>query len=517
MEFYADKKYIVFPASRHAEDTRLLFFIKGGLVYDIVLPLDYESPEYSFPLDIGRFRGETVRVECGGGREIRIEKRDDADMPYDGECRPYAHFTAKRGWLNDPNGLLYDKGVYHMFYQYNPVGCKWGNMHWGHAVSRELVHWQEKGIALFPDSDGTIFSGSAIIDRENAAGLGQGAMLAFYTCAGDTSEASKGKPFTQNLAYSVDGGATFAKYGALLAQAAKGNRDPKVIRYEPDGSYLMALYLENNEFALYKSKNMLEWAEIQRITLPGDMECPDFFPLAADGNPANPKWVFIGAADRYFIGEFDGRRFAPESGPMRLNYGNASYAAQTWSGVPGRRIRTAFFETAVPGEPYANCMALPQEMSLRTVGGALRLCVWPVKETGLLYAGKKDFTNLSISKDKPFRHKVSSRCCDVTLRIPARESFTLSLFGLEVRYCAGRAVLECMGQEAPVAGEGGFLTIRLVADTLAAEIFADGGSVFMGMAYRQDKGQDTLSVASESPVSQTSIRVAEMEAFWKEP
>lgn len=519
LEFYADSKYLIFPVGSHAQDKRLYFYVEGKLVYDIIFPLDYDRPDFYFPLNIERFYGKTVQLSCDKDIALQIEKRDNACTSYDGKYRPYAHFTAKRGWLNDPNGLVYYKGCYHMFFQHNPVDCKWENMHWGHAVSSDLVHWQEKEIAFYPDEDGTVFSGSAIVDRKNVTGLKKNdndVILIFYTCAGSTSAASEGKPFTQNLAYSADGGNTFIKYGKnpLIAQAAGGNRDPKVIYYEPDDSYIMALYLEDHEYVLYQSENMLDWKQIQRITLPEDAECPDFFPL--NDGAGSVKWVFIGASDRYLIGDFDGKRFTAEGGLQRLNYGNNSYAAQSWSDVPERRIRTAFSTVIIQGEPYAGCMNLPQEMLLKTVNGKRMLCVQPVREIELLYAAEKHFTNVSVDADRPFRHQVSSRCCDITLCVPAKKTFTFTLFGFDLYYNAEQSLLKCLDKEAPVQGENGFLTIRLVMDTLNTAVFADGGSVFMGMTYTQDYNLRTLSVASEDSVEKIDVAVAELNAFWKE-
>ena len=520
LEFYADHKYLVFPVSCHAQDKRLYFYIDGKLVYDIVFSLDYEQPDFYYPLNIERFHGKTVQIDCDKDMRIQVDQRDAVDTSYDGKYRPYAHFTAKRGWLNDPNGLVYYHGCYHMFYQHNPVDCKWGNMHWGHAVSSDLIHWQEKEIAFYPDEDGTVFSGSAIVDWKNVTGLKQNeheVILIFYTCAGDTSEASKGKPFTQNLAYSIDGGNTFIKYkkNPVIAHLVAENRDPKVIYYEPDDSYIMAIYLEEHEYVLYKSQNMLDWKPIQHISLPEDGECPDFFPLAADNNADNIKWVLIGASDRYLTGSFDGEQFTVESDLMRLNYGNGSYAAQSWSDVPGRRIRTAFSSVVIPGEPYASCLNLPQEMSLRTINGGLRLCVMPVKETELLHTAKKTFPNISIDAGQPFQYQVSSKCCDITLRVLSQDSFTFALFGLELRYDAGKSVLKCLEKEAPVQGENGYLAIRLIMDTINAELFADSGSIFMGMTYIQDYNLNTLSIASESPAKDISLELASLKAFWE--
>lgn len=515
MEFYCDSKFIIIPASHHAQNKRVLFYIDGKLVYDFVAAIDNDDPDYEFPLNVERFSGKKIRVECDKDIELNFRKSDNADTDYSGKYRPYAHFTAKRGWLNDPNGLTYYNGKYLMFYQHNPVAVTWENMHWGYAVSDDLIHWQEKDIALFPDENGTMFSGSAIIDRRNITGLKENdndVILLFYTCAGSTSEAAKGKPFTQKLAYSIDGGETFIKYEKpLIEQICGGNRDPKVIYYEPDDTYIMSLFLEEHEFALFRSKNLLDWEEFQRITMSEDAECPDFYPLAADGDESDIKWVFTAASDRYYIGSFDGNKFIAESGLKRLNYGNNSYAAQSWSDVPdGRRIRTAFATVVIPGMSFGSVMNVPQEMSLKTINGKLRLCAVPVKEIEKLYLKTNTFENISIDKENPFSFKTEGKCCDITLNIGECSSFAFSLYGMEIEYDKENGLLRCQDKEAPVSSGN----LRIIIDTAYAEIFADGGSVFMGMTYIQDSSLNKLEIKSGKAVIER-LSISDMGKFWE--
>lgn len=519
MEFICDSKYIILPASYHAQKKRLLFYIDDTLVYDLVISLDYDEPDYRFPVNMERFFGKTVRVACDHDVDIVIEKSGTASLGRDGKYRPLAHYTAARGWLNDPNGLVFYGGKYLMFYQHNPVGTTWENMHWGAAQSNDLIHWQERDDVLFPDEMGTIFSGSAVVDRKNVTGLKQGdhdTILFFYTCAGNTSEASKGKPFTQNLAYSTDGGKTLVRYGKnpLVGQIVEGNRDPKVIYYEPDDDYIMALFLEGHEFALFRSKNLLDWEELSRIGLPEDAECPDFYPLAVSGDKDNVKWIFSAASDRYYIGSFDGSKFTPETKQLRLNYGNSSYAAQSWSDVSdGRRIRTAFVTAVIPAMPFGSCMNIPQEMTLKPVNGALRLCANPVQEVEKLYISTACFENIKMDSAESFKQKIKSKCCDVMLKIKCGSSFCLSLFGLDIEYRAAESILKCLDREAFVRGEDGLMTLRVIFDTVYAEIYADGGSVFMGMAYIQDTALNRLTVSSENAYVE-KLTVSEMKKFY---
>jgi len=209
---------------------------------------------------------------------------------YSESLRPQFHFTAQKGWLNDPNGLVLHNGEYHLFFQHNPDSTEWGNMTWGHAVSKDLVHWRQIEHALLPDKRGTMYSGSAVTDPLNTSGMGAD-IIAFYTAAGGKNPESNGQPFTQGLAYSRDNGRTFTKLDApIINHIVAENRDPKVDWHEPTKSWVMALYLDGEAFVLFTSKNLKNWTEIQRFHMPGSAECPDFFEMPIAGS-REKRWV----------------------------------------------------------------------------------------------------------------------------------------------------------------------------------------------------------------------------------
>jgi sucrose-6-phosphate hydrolase SacC (GH32 family) len=200
---------------------------------------------------------------------------------YDEQFRPQFHFSPQKNWMNDPNGLVFYQGEYHLFFQHNPTGLGWGNMTWGHAVGPDLVHWKQLDHAILPDRLGTIFSGSAVIDCENTAGFQTGQekpIVCIYTSAG--------KPFTQSIACSNDRGRTWTKYAQnpVLKHVAGDNRDPKVFWHEPTRKWIMALFLDGNTYALFGSPNLKDWTKLGEVPVPGGGECPDFFPLAVDGD-----------------------------------------------------------------------------------------------------------------------------------------------------------------------------------------------------------------------------------------
>lgn len=267
MNVQCTHKYMVFPAADRAPRKRVYFYEGDRLVLDLVISLESEQPDHCFPVNMARFRGKTLRVECIPEGKLTFVQTDTPLLDYAGAARPLCHFTTRRGWMNDPNGLVYTGEKYLMFYQHNPAATYWENMHWGYAESSDLVHWREGEDKLFPDENGTVFSGSAWLDRENASGLmqdGVAPLLLFYTAAGDTSETSKGVPTTQRLAVSRDGGETLQLCETpLLREMYPLNRDPKVIRCEEGQCYILSLFLKDHDFALFRSDDLLHWQKIQ--------------------------------------------------------------------------------------------------------------------------------------------------------------------------------------------------------------------------------------------------------------
>jgi len=520
MEFLCDSQFIVFPASHEAKKKRVFFYVEDELVFDLVIALDNDAPDYKFPVNVERFIGKKLLITCEQIVDIQFEQTNTPQLDYAGKYRPQIHFTAKRGWINDPNGLLFYGGKYYMFFQHNPAATVWENMHWGLATSYDLLHWTELGDVLYPDENGTIFSGSGIVDTKNSSGLKSGEddpLLFFYTSAGNTSVTSEGKKITQRLAISLDGGKTFHKYPKVILDHVVGeNRDPKIVRYEPDQSYIMALFLDQHEFALYKSSNLLDWKELQRIEMSEDAECPDFYELSIGGMENQKKWIFSAASDRYYIGTFDGERYVPETTLQQLNYGDISYAAQSWSDEPNhRRIRTAFQSRVIPGQPFGCCMDIPQEMSIRSVNGKMKLCANPIDEIEKLYRNTKLYECFIINKENAFSHKVSGKACDVFMQIRDNSDFNISLYGMSINYVKEKQGIVCNEKVAPVEGKGGVITLRIIYDTISVEIFADEGSVYMGMAYIQDSMLNSLEINSEESEIKI-INIREMECIYSE-
>ncbi len=323
--------------------------------------------------------------------------------------RPYMHFKPLYGWMNDPNGMVFKDGEWHLFYQYNPFGSKWGNLSWGHAVSEDLVHWTHLDVPLRPDSLGMVFSGCAVVDEDNTAGFGENAIVAVYTSAGSRQ--------VQSLAYSTDNGRTFTKYqeNPVLESPRPDFRDPKIFRYGPDGKWIMIISA-GDAMEIYSSTDLKSWSFESRFgegtgSHSSVWECPDLFELPwKDGS----RWVMLcssnrdpyGSAVQYFIGDFDGHSFVPDDDKVRwLDYGRDHYAAVTWNNAPdNRKILVAWesnwmYAADVPTVGYRGSMTVPRELSLMEYDGGLRVASYPVAE--ILEKCGKDIINIDVSSENP--------------------------------------------------------------------------------------------------------------------
>ena len=383
---------------------------------------------------------------------VQSDEWIDGNDLYQERLRPQFHFSSRRGWLNDPNGLVHYDGEYHLFYQHNPYSWQWGNMHWGHAVSSDLVHWTELGDALYPDDMGTMWSGSAVVDWENTSGFGTGEeppIVSIYTAAGGTSSRSAGRPFTQCLAYSNDRGRTWTKYAGnpVVGEMKKGTHDPKVVWHAPTRRWVMALYVHDNEYAILTSPDLKQWTQTDTLMLPGCDECPDLFELPVEGDPVQKKWIFWAANGRYLVGEFDGQRFRAESEILRAVHGGNSYAAQTWSDVPaedGRRLQIAWMRFNLPDMPFNCFMTFPSELTLRPTSDGLRLHTQPVAELARLYGPSQVWTDVPLDETREFRQAVPELfMLDVQMDVGEATSVRLCVADTVIEYDVESGQLRC--------------------------------------------------------------------------
>lgn len=435
-----------------------------------------------------------------------------AQQMYTEPLRPQFHFTAQKGWLNDPNGLVYFRGQYHLFFQHNPFGVKWGNMTWGHAVSKDLVHWRQLAEAIEPDALGTIFSGSAVVDRANAAGFGKGALVCIYTAAGGTSDLSKDKPFTQCLAYSLDG-ETFRKFDGnpVLPHVEASNRDPKVFWHEPSKQWIMALYLDGSRYGIFGSKNLKAWSPLSQVEIPHASECPDFFELPIEGEKGRKLWVFWGASGYYRLGKFDGHSFTPATDSFRSNFGNTSYAAQTYFNDPkGRRIQIAWLNNSeFPDTPWNQQMGFPSELTLRDTPAGPRLAIRPVDEIRSIHKSRLRPDDAGLFACESGLMDISAR-----FRTPASGTLTLDANGHSIAYDAAARTLDVAGTKVEIPAVDGHLDLRILVDRASVEVYAQGGLVYIPMFLLPSGGKRGLRVSTTGDWRQDRMDVFELRSAW---
>jgi sucrose-6-phosphate hydrolase SacC (GH32 family) len=450
---------------------------------------------------------------------------------YNEAYRPQFHFSPRENWTNDPNGLVFYQGEYHLFFQHNPFGIDWGNMTWGHAISRDLLHWQQLPNALEPDALGTMFSGSAVVDWDNTAGFQQGdekTLVAIYTAAGNTSAESQGQPFTQCIAYSNNRGRTWTKYAGnpVLGHIAKENRDPKVVWHAPTRRWIMALYLDGNTYALFASPDLKTWTHLHDMDVPGCDECPDFFEMPIDGNARDTRWVFTGANGLYLVGAFDGQRFTPEAGtgalPLQVDYGANYYAVQTYSDIPpqdGRRIQVAWMRGGkYPDMPFNQQMSSPCELTLHRFPEGLRLCRRPVREIERLRVRSYKQRDLILSSVARPLLPGNGDLFDIRIELEPNDTAEVGLIVRReyITYSPQDETLTCLGKSAPLKQINGRIRLHVLVDRTSLEIFANEGRASLTSCFLPDPQDHALSLfAVDGAARVVSLDIHELRSTWR--
>lgn len=407
-------KYMILPIEEGQDEVQVML---DGTPMDVRLAVNKVDYTVPFPLHEG---AETDSLVIKGLAKSAIawqnlELSDTFDTSNRETYRPLYHHTPAYGWMNDANGLVYKDGEYHLYFQHNPYGSRWGNMHWGHSVSKDLVHWERLEPAIARDTMGHIFSGSCVVDHNNTAGFGKDAIIAFYTSHINTTPGHQ-RQF-QCMAYSTDNGRTYTKYEknpvVTPFDGLENFRDPKVFWYAPENKWVMIVSADKN-MRFYTSKNLKEWEYMSEWGAgfgpqPNQFECPDFMEMAVDGDQNNKKWVMIvninpgfvygGSGTMYFVGDFDGKKFTCDTAPSVtkwLDWGKDHYATVTYSNTGDRVIAMPWmsnwqYANLTPTQQFRSCNALPRELTLyKAEDGGLYLNVAPVKELEALRKDTKD-------------------------------------------------------------------------------------------------------------------------------
>ncbi|MCY7781597.1 MULTISPECIES: levanase [unclassified Bacillus (in: firmicutes)] len=491
---------------------------------------------------------------------------DAADSSYyDEDYRPQYHFTPEANWMNDPNGMVYYAGEYHLFYQYHPYGLQWGPMHWGHAVSKDLVTWEHLPVALYPDEKGTIFSGSAVVDKNNTSGFQTGKekpLVAIYTQDREGHQ-------VQSIAYSNDKGRTWTKYAGnpvIPNPGKKDFRDPKVFWYEKEKKWVMVL-AAGDRILIYTSKNLKQWAYASEFgqgqgSHGGVWECPDLFELPVDGNPNQKKWVMQvsvgngavsgGSGMQYFVGDFDGTHFKnenPSDQVLWTDYGKDFYAAVSWSDIPssdGRRLWLGWmsnwqYANDVPTSPWRSATSIPRELKLKAFTEGVRVVQTPVKELETIRETSKKWKNLAIS---PASHNVLAGLSGDAYEINAEFKVSpgsAAEFGFKVR--TGRNQFTKVGydrknaklfvdrsesgnvtfnptfntgnQSAPLKPVNGKLKMRIFVDRSSVEVFGNDGQQVITDIILPDRSSKGLELyAANGGVKVKSLTIHPLKKVW---
>ncbi|MDP4205628.1 MAG: glycoside hydrolase family 32 protein [Bacteroidota bacterium] len=552
-----NKRFVHLPVKTGAPKTWVSVNIDGVWQTEFEIELAPENPDFYATLEVGQWKGKKLSLNAEnvtpGSKWISLTKMSDEmsdeRLVYKEEYRPQFHFSPRRGWTNDPNGLVYYKGTYHLFFQHNPFGASWGNMTWGHAVSKDLFHWTEKPDAVLADKNGVVFSGSAVVDTKNSSGLQKHPkrdkngniinppLVAFYT----STAANRGKgESAQSMVYSLDEGKTWIKYpqNPVIPHIIGGNRDPKVFWYEDrqnpsnpnSGHWVMALYLDGQDYALFSSKDLIHWIKVCDIKNLGCSECPDMFELPVDGNKQNTHWVFWGGDGKYLIGTFNGKDFIKESGPFTTKYGGNDYAAQSYSNIPatdGRRIQFSWMQGGeYTNMPFNQQFTVPRELSLRSTPEGIRLFLNPVKEIERLRIAKAiPFAATLQGVDKFIKvPNLKGELLDIELQFDLKSLqtsegsnvFTTEIFEQKITYDLDTRMIELVGVKAPLAPVKNRIKLRLVIDRTSMELFANDGIIQIAKCFlNKDKVPANMTISGKKDMANVTVKVYQLSSVWR--
>jgi fructan beta-fructosidase len=476
---------------------------------------------------------------------------------YQEQYRPQLHFSPQAHWMNDPNGMVYNEGIYHLFFQYYPGATVWGPMHWGHATSSDLVHWQEQPIALYPDSLGFIFSGSAVVDKNNTSGFGKNGiapLVAIYT-SHDTARAHAGSNENESIAYSLDNGKTWTKYSGnpvVKNPGIRDFRDPKVSWNEQTKRWIMTLATKDR-ITFFSSPNLRQWTKESEFgeTLGahgGVWECPDLFPLDYQGQK---EWVLVvninpggpngGSATQYFTGNFDGHTFTPDDTTTKwLDYGPDEYAGITWSNTGDRKIFLGWmsnweYANVVPTQKWRSAMTVPRELGIEKINHQFRVTSQPVKELNAIAKSMSTLTDVKASDysvagtaklTTPYQLSLTTdavKDCSITFSNADGEQLIVGYDKAANQYYidrtrAGESSFKqsfAARAVAPRFAQGNTLQLTLIMDAASIELFADGGLTTMTTIFFPKSLLNQIHLQSSDGLVLKTLQLSSMQRIWK--
>jgi len=512
------KPYLNIPIGSEARMKLAKISVKNDIKREFPIQLAEDTISYWTYINVSEFIGQTITLKCPAtskslNRIYQDSKINGSDSLYSESNRPQFHFTVKRGWCNDINGPIFYNNQYHLFWQAFPFGLQWntGYMYWGHAVSKDLVHWEELAPALMLDSLGSPWSGSTVVDKNNDGGWGKNALIAYYTAFDLVSSKQ-----VQCIAYSTDNAKTFQRYAgnpiidSNREMQTTHTRDPKVFWYEPSKCWVMVLF-ERDGMSFYNSIDMKSWKKQSHFE--GLNECPDMFELPVDGNLNTKKWVLHGGSADYFIGTFDGKKFIPESSRLRYAEGSNSrwgdhlYAAQSFENMPdNRRVQIAWGRIDHEGMPFVHAMLFPTEFSLKTTPQGIRLVANPIKEIELLHSTDFKWSNLSTKEANEKLGQIKPGYLHAKLNFTLDKGKTFRL------YYQGKELITVSSDDL-LQGEN---FMEILIDKSIAEIFINHGTRYIVKQLNPSKNKDGLVFESDKDGPfLNQLEVFEMKSIWK--
>jgi fructan beta-fructosidase len=509
--------YLNIPIGYQARMKLVEIKLNGKMEREFPVQLAEDSINYWIYIDVSEFKGKSVTLNSPASskslnRIYQADQINGSDSMYHESNRPQFHFTVKRGWSNDVNGPIYYKDQYHLFWQAFPFGLSWntGFMYWGHAVSTDLLHWQELPSALMLDSLGSPWSGSSVIDKNNDGGFGKDALVLIYTAYDRVSNKQ-----VQCIAYSTDNAKTFKRYSgnpvidSNWEMESNDTRDPHVFWHEPSKHWIMVL-LEKDGMSFYNSIDLKNW--VKQSHFKGLWECPDFFELAVDGDAQNKKWVLHGGSPEYMIGTFDGLKFTPESAKLRYceevneDQGDLLYASQSFANMPdNRRVQMAWGRIEHPGMPFTQMILFPTEFTLKSTPNGIRLVANPVKEIEKLHQISHEWKSVTIASANEELARIKPGPLHLKLHFTLNNGNAIRLIyrGNELINLASHALLD---------GEN---TLEILLDKTVAEIFVNNGTRYLVKNLPIKKNNEGLRFESlKDGQTINQLEIYEMKSIW---
>ena len=504
-------------------------------------------------------------VSCKENDNLKEKANNLVESEFQENFRPQFHFTPKESWMNDPNGLVYNDGIYHLFYQYYPDATVWGPMHWGHATSKDMIHWEHKPIVLYPDEKGFIFSGSAVVDKENTSGFGKDGeipLVAIYTYFRLDIEKRGGiNTQTQGIAYSLDNGETWTKYGGnpvIDNKVLKDFRDPKVFWHNETKSWIMAL-VAGDHVKFYRSLNLKEWDNIsdfgkEQGSHGGVWECPDLFKLKVEGTDEE-KWVLIisigsgapngGSGSQYFVGDFDGTTFTSNQEEFKwLDWGTDNYAGVTYNNTPdGDRVFIGWmsnwqYALSTPTDKWRSAMTLPRKLSLKKYGNSYLLHNYPLesindiiqesdKKTIDLSAGGNTTLSYDNLNQNQISFKTGSRDFEFTFSNKIGEELSVKFDATSKLVMVDRTKSGLKDFQPEFGNKLHYMPInelpdtdsevRILMDKSSIELFVNNGQYVMTeqLFPTEDYTEIKIKNNSNKPLEFTSFHVDKISSIWE--